>query len=124
MRTRDDIERYLALTGHPYEAVGENTWAVLLPGHLRLLLRLESPVLVMQAKVMDIPATEREEFYATLLRLNATSVVHGAYALEDGHVILDCALQVENLDLNELQAAVDSFEFTAAESRDALARWM
>jgi len=123
MRTRDDVERYLALTGHPYEAVAPDTWAVLLPPKLRLVARLQGPILVMQMNVMPVPERDREEFFATLLRLNATRVVHGAFGLEDGRVVLACALEVENLDQNELQAAVDSFELTMADSKETLARW-
>lgn len=123
MKTRDDVERYLGLTGHAYELVEADTWLVTLPPDLKLAVRFQAPILEMRMRVMNVPAQGREEFFATLLRLNATAVVHGAFALEGDHVLLECALQVENLDLNELQAALDSFDMTINQARDVLARW-
>jgi len=59
---------------------------------------------------MEVPAAGREAFYERLLGLNATELVHGAYGLEGGSVVWVDTLQLENLDLNELQASAEAVE--------------
>jgi hypothetical protein len=51
--------------------------------------------------------------YRTLLELNATDVVHGAYGIEDGELILSDTLELETLDFHELQASMESMELAA-----------
>lgn len=124
MRTVEDIERYLGMTAPGYEKVGEGTWVVRLqPGNVPLVVRYDPPVVVFQMKILPLPTKDREAFMAMLLRFNATDVVHGAYGLDGNDVVLDCALQVENLDLNEFNAAIDSFEIVWDQHREQLARF-
>jgi predicted HTH domain antitoxin len=47
--------------------------------------------------------------------------VHGAYAIEEGDVILTEALELENLDFNEFQATVDSMQMALASHLEELA---
>jgi hypothetical protein len=49
-----------------------------------------------------------------LLELNATDVVHGAYGLEDGEVVLSDTLELETLDFQEIQASVESIQLAAS----------
>jgi hypothetical protein len=124
MRTVDDIERYLGLSGRPFETVKPGTWVVRLdPGGLPLVVHHAAPILVFRMKVMEVPKKDREAFYETLLRLNAGSIVHGAFGIEDGAVVLVDTLQVENLDPNEVDASIDSIEMTVNQVRSTLARW-
>ena len=46
--------------------------------------------------------------YGELLRLNASELVHGAYGLEEGAVVITDTIQSPNLDLNEIQGSIDS----------------
>jgi hypothetical protein len=48
--------------------------------------------------------------------------VHAAYGLEQEDVILTETLELENLDFNEFQATIDSFQMALASHREALAR--
>ncbi len=64
---------------------------------------------------MNVPAQNREKFYERLLKLNASEISHGAFGIENDMVVLVDALQVENLDRNELQASVDSLGFAVAQ---------
>jgi hypothetical protein len=73
---------------------------------------------------MNIPSTEKEAFFEKLLRLNASSLVHGAYALEDGHVVIVDTLEVENLDLNEIQASVDAITMAIAHDYKVLSKYL
>ena len=45
-------------------------------------------MLVFRVKVMELPKHHREELYRTLLELNATEMMHGAYGIEGARVIL------------------------------------
>ena len=52
-------------------------------------------------------------FYRALLELNATDVVHGAYGLENGELIISDTLELETLDFHELRASTESIELAA-----------
>jgi hypothetical protein len=73
-------------------------------------------LLLIRMKVMDLPEMSENavDLYRTLLELNATDVVHGAYGIEDGELILSDTLEMETLDFLELQASVESMELAAS----------
>ena len=50
----------------------------------------------------------------TLLVWNATDVVHGAYGIEEGDLVLTDTLELETLDFPELQASLESMQMAAA----------
>lgn len=109
MKTREDIESYLIRMDANYEAVGENIWVVKDIG-FDLVVSISGPVLVFRVKLLDlaqVPRQNRERFFQTLLELNASEMVHGSYGLEQGTVVATDALQLENLDFNELQATFE-----------------
>ena len=56
-----------------------------------------------------------------LLELNARQLVHATYGLDDGHVVLSSALELENLDFNELQATLDEIDMALAQQLPGLA---
>ena len=47
-----------------------------------MVITLAGPVVVFRVKVMDLPAHSREELYRTLLELNTTEMMHGAFGIE------------------------------------------
>lgn len=110
MKNADDIENYLVKTGMPYESIGPEMWNIK-ADYENLVLSIAGPVLVFRAKLMEVPHKQREALFETLLRLNASDMVHGAFGLEGENsssaVVITCALELENLDLNEFQAVVD-----------------
>ena len=57
---------------------------------------------------MTLPEADREALYDALLRLNATSLVHGAYGVEGDSVVIMDTIQSPNLDLNEIQGSIDA----------------
>jgi hypothetical protein len=88
-----------------------------------IVIHLSAPLLVFRMKVMDQPSDEARcsALFRRLLELNATDLVHAAYALEEGDVILTESLETENLDFNEFQATIDSFQMALASHLEALA---
>ena len=52
--------------------------------------------------------------------LNATDVVHGAYGIEEGELILTDTLELENLDFTEMQASMESLQLAASSHIEAI----
>ncbi len=126
MRTREEVEGLLLQLGLQVEEVEEGMW-VAHPGEedggAAIVIDYSPPVLVFRLKVMDLPPDEQRcaGLFRVLLQLNASDLVHGAYGLEEDDVILTEALELENLDTNEFQAVVDSFQLALASHLDRLA---
>jgi hypothetical protein len=116
MVTQNDVEIYLDDCGYPFEAIDEGMWRVESPDNNvdNIILRYADPILFLRVKLAKVPHKNREAFYERLLQLNA-GINHGAFALAEDDVILADALEIENLDRNELQASVDSLGFTVAQ---------
>jgi hypothetical protein len=124
MKSAEDVESYLLRMGVPYETVNPGIWLVKTDGQgtPALAISLAGPVVAFRLKVMDLPKTGREELYRTLLSLNTTEMVHGAYGLEGDAVVIVHALELENLDLNEFQAVIDDMAMAVAKHQPQLAR--
>jgi hypothetical protein len=123
MLTREDVESYLLRLGQDYEEVGTGMWVVQASEAARVVIHYSPPLLVMRVKVMEVPQDERScaSLYRRLLELNAMDLVHGAYGIEEGDVILSDSHQLENLDFNEFQASVDSLQMAVAAHLETLA---
>ncbi len=120
----DLIEGYLVRTGVAYDVLGEGIWVVHdeLEHVDNIVITLASPVVVFRVKLMEVPtsASEQAALCKKLLELNASSMVSGAYALENGAVIALETLQSENLDYNEFQAAIDGLTLAITEHYEEL----
>ena len=80
-----------------------------------------------RVKVLDedqIGAEHREAIYRKLLELNATEMIHGAYGVEEGAVVMTAALQLENLDFNEFQASVEDMNLAVSKHYPILNRYL
>lgn len=124
MVTREDVESYMHRMELDVEELDEGMWVVRNAANgAGLVVHHSPPVLVFRMKVLDVPDDEQRsaELYRRLLELNATDLVHGAYAIEEGDIILTEALELENLGFNEFQATIDSLQLALASHRDILA---
>lgn len=111
MASAQDIEGYLIRMSVPYEEIGADTWMIHDEYEMidNIVVTLNDPVVFFHVKLMDIPKDcDRLALYETLLTLNTTDMMHGAYGLEGETVVATDTLQSENLDFNEFQASVDS----------------
>jgi hypothetical protein len=123
MVTREDVDAYLLRMGLEYEEVEEGLWLVHSQGDgAPLVINHSAPLLVFRLKVMEVPSDDRRcaELYRKLLEMNVNELVHAAYGLEEGDVVLTASLQLENLDFNEFQANVDSFQMALATDLEEL----
>lgn len=84
-------------------------------GISHMMLDCEGEILVVEQFIMPVPANS-PSLLKRLLQMNR-DFVHGAFALnEDGSkVIFRDTLQLENLDLNELEATINSLGLLLAE---------
>jgi hypothetical protein len=122
MKSAEDIESYLLRMGVAYETIKPGLWLVKIDSSA-LVVSIAGPVVAFRLKMMDLPRAGREELYRTLLALNTTEMVHGAFGLEGETVVVIHALELENLDLNEFQAVVDDMSMAASKHHPTLARF-
>jgi hypothetical protein len=122
MKGREDIESYLLRAGMPYEQLAPDIWH-LKTDHENLLISIAGPVVVFRLKLMDIPARNREALFETLLRLNTTDMVHGAFGIEGHAIVIVHALELENLDYNEFQAVIDDAEMAISKHYPELSKF-
>ncbi len=123
MKSAEDVESYLLRMGVAHETVNPGIWVVKTDDGAPLVVSLAGPVVAFRLKVMDLPKGGREELYRTLLSLNTTEMVHGAFGLEGEAVVIVHALELENLDLNEFQAVIDDMSMAVAKHQPNLARF-
>lgn len=123
MKTAEDIDSYLLKIGVPYEQVKPGIWVLRVDGCENFVISMAGPVVVFRVKVMDLPAANRENLYRTLLTLNTSDMVHGAFGLEGDKVVIVHALELENLDFNEFQGVIDDVSMAISRHYPVLARW-
>jgi Putative bacterial sensory transduction regulator len=123
MKSAEDVESYLMRMGVAYETIKPGIWLVKIDGS-SLVVSIAGPVVAFRLKMMDLPRSGRDELYRTLLALNTTDMVHGAFGLEGETVVIVHALALENLDLNEFQAVVDDMSMAVSKHHDTLARFV
>jgi hypothetical protein len=131
MKTAEHIESFLVRAGLPYETVKPGLWLVQLGEYGRLALSIAGPVVAFRVKVLDVPKagdprgpSGREELFRTLLQLNTTEMVHGAFGLEGEAVVIVDALEHENLDFNEFQAVIDDMSMAVSKHHPNLTRYL
>ena len=123
MVSREDLESFLIRMDLEYEEVDEGMFLTRGDdGGSPLVVNHADEHLLIRMKVMDLPEEDSNslELYRTLLKLNATEVVHGAYGIEEGDLILSDTLELETLDFHELQASMESIALAAATHMDTI----
>ena len=116
MVTREDLESFLIQMDLEHQEVEPGMFLV--QGRnsgLPMVVHHADSLLLIRLKLMDLPGGEdgKLELYRTLLELNATDVVHGAYGIEEKELIMSDTLELETLDFHELRASMESIELAA-----------
>ncbi len=117
MISREDLQSYLIRMDAEFEEVDHGMFLVHTDHDgAPIVVHHSDPLLLVRMKVMDLPddSSGLAELYETLLKLNASDVVHGAYGIEEGELILSDTLQLGNLDFEELQASLESVQLAAS----------
>jgi hypothetical protein len=140
MRTEKDVEAYLLRSNRRFRAV---EGAAASEGHGRsgartflvdsgertppVAVLVDPPLVVLRVHVGDLTGVGgtggagETALFRKLLELNARQLVHANYGLEDRHVVLSSALELENLDFNEIQATLDEIDVALAQQLPLIA---
>ena len=126
MRSVQDVEAYLGKMNRRYSAVDDQPGTFLVHGGTNMpptAVRVDPPLVVLRVHVGDIEgdAATNAELFQKLLTLNARALVHASFGLEDRRIVLVSAHELENLDYNELAAALDEIDVTLAQQVPLLA---
>lgn len=117
MVTVEDLESFLIRMDLDYEELEPGMFLVQSTANgAPMVVNHSAPLLLVRLKVMDLPDQDGGFFsvYKRLLELNATDVVHGAYGIEDGELILSDTLELETLDFHELRSSAESIAMAAS----------
>ncbi|WP_027002822.1 YbjN domain-containing protein [Hugenholtzia roseola] len=84
-------------------------------GIRNMVIDCEDPILIIEQFILDLKNVEGNVL-RELLKKNR-EVVHGAFCLDDSgnRLLFRDTLQIENLDLNELEASINSLKLLMAE---------
>ena len=118
IRTSDDLEAQLGRLGRRYERTPDGTFILALgPNQPPAALLLVPPVLVVQVAIGNAPKDQvaAAPVYKKLLELNASALLHSAFGLENDQIVLAAALELDNLDLNELEAVLADIDVALGE---------
>ncbi|MDR0321695.1 MAG: YbjN domain-containing protein [Treponema sp.] len=119
------IEQYLIDLMITYQQVENNLW--LLDDEERSLqgvaVMQAEPLVIIRAEIMDAPKSHLLELYKKLLELNASDIIHGAYALDHGKIVLIDTLQYETMDYEDFRASLDSFSMALADHYPVLSKF-
>jgi hypothetical protein len=86
-----------------------------------LVIDCNEPLLIMEQFIVTLRDDVTTEVYLRLLQINR-QVVHGAFGVDETgkKLLFRNTLQLENLDLNELQASVNSISLALSENSEFL----
>lgn len=128
MITKDDLVGFLerlTQSGATFREVGDGLWAVRpsADAEFDVLIHHSPPVVLLTVKVMEVPAdpAHQARLNRRLLEWNATDLVHGAYGISDGAIVITEALEIGHLDYEEFLAAYDAITLALAAHVRALA---
>jgi hypothetical protein len=123
--TENKVEQYLIELMLTYREVSKNLWYVDDAEHSLqgVAVMLADPLVVFRAVVMDAPRENRLELFTKLLELNATDVVHGAYALEKDRIVLIDTLEYDTMDYGEFRATLDAFSLALSQHYPVLSKY-
>ncbi len=126
MRTEKDVEAYLLRLNRRYRAVDDQAGTFLIEtsgGMPPIAVRIDPPLVVVRVHIGDVEkGGGAPKLLRRLLELNARQLVHASYGIDDDRVVLSSALELENLDFNELQATLDEIDVVLAQQLPELAR--
>ena len=118
MRSQKDVEAYLGRMNRKFSQLEDQPGTYVIspddPQLPPIALRVDPPIVLLRVHVGEVPKDGHlhVELYRRLLTLNAKQLVHASFGLEDQNIVLGAALELENLDYNELEVTVDEIDVT------------
>jgi len=117
MRSAKDVEAYLTRLNRQFHEIDGESGTYLLPSNgTQIAVRVDPPLVVLRVHIGDIKKGDADlALFRRLLQLNAKGLVHASYGLDDDRIVLSAALELENLDFNELEATLDEIDIALAQ---------
>jgi hypothetical protein len=115
-RTAEDVETYLLSLNRQFEN-DHGTYVVSSGANAPpVAIRVAGPILALRVFIGSLPrdAAHQAALYRRLLEYNASDLMHASYGISDGQIVLSAALELENLDQNELEAALSDIDMALA----------
>jgi hypothetical protein len=121
-RTAEDVENYLLHLDRRFENDGGTYLVTGGQGSTPIAIRVAPPIVAVRVAIGKVPgdAEHQARLFRRLLEFNASDLMHVAYGIEGDTVVLSTALELENLDLNELEAALSDVDLALARHVPAL----
>jgi hypothetical protein len=116
-RTADDVENILYGLNRNFESGGEGTFLVSSgTDGPPIAIHVDDPIVVVRVDIGPVPKDDKRQLplFRQMLEYNATSLVHCAYALEGGEIVLTSGNALENIDANELAAVFSDIDLALA----------
>lgn len=119
------VEQYLIDLLYTYEQIDNNLWLLDDEEHSLqgVVVMYADPLVIVRAEIMGVPKDNLLELYKLLLELNASDLIHGAYALENGKIILVDTLLCDTMDYEEFRATLDSFSMALTQHYPILSKY-
>ena len=113
-RTAEDVENYLLQLDRRFDNDG-GTFIVHAAG-TPVAIRVAGPIVALRVTIGPLPADldKQRKVLRRLLEFNATDLMHVSYGLDGDNIVIGAALELENLDLNELEAALSDVDLALA----------
>src|SRR5262245_29101869 len=111
-RPAEDVENYLLQLDRRFENDGGTYLVTGGAGSTPIAIRVAPPIVAIRVVIGPIPgdSAHQTRLFRRLLEYNATDLMHISYGVADGNVVLSAALELENLDLNELEAMLSDVD--------------
>jgi len=119
------IEQYLIDLMITYQQVDKNIWLLDDEEHFLqgVAVMQAEPLVIIRIEVMEIPQKNLLELYTKLLELNASDIIHGAYAIDKNKIVLLDTLQYETMDRDDFRAILDSFSMALTDHYPILSKF-
>ena len=111
-RTAEDVENYLLRLDRRFENDGGTIVIAGATHDTPIAMRVSPPIVVLRVKIGPVPLDESRQtrLFRKLLQYNVTELFHVSYGIDGDTVVLTGALELENLDLNELEAVLSDVD--------------
>src|SRR5262249_46488197 len=115
-KTAEDVENYLLQLDRRYE---NDAGTLLVSSSAEgppIAIRVAPPIVAVRVAIGPVPddAAHQLRLFRRLLEFNATDLMHASYGVEQDGVVLAAALELENLDKNELEATLSDMDVALA----------
>ena len=92
-------------------------------GIKHLIIDCEHPILILEQFIFNLKEDAPKETLKKLLQMNR-NLVHGAFVIDDSgrKVLFRDTLQLENLDLNEIEASINALSVVMVENSNEIVK--